>query len=135
MQKPAFKHHGEKILCQVLSVGNGVTLAADEREDWPPIDFAKLGKRGVRLFFVTVGMMLDVRVAIAHFGLVLLFLGIVVGAKLALIFVLPLVSRALGLPTGVAGAWIGTSEFAAAAGLAAAVRPHPGRRARLRLGG
>jgi uncharacterized membrane protein YadS len=37
-----------------------------------------------------------------------------------MIFVLPLVSRALGLPTGVAGAWIGTSEFADAAGLAAA---------------
>jgi uncharacterized membrane protein YadS len=36
------------------------------------------------------------------------------------IFLLPLVSRALGLPTGVAGAWIGTSEFADAAGLAAA---------------
>jgi uncharacterized membrane protein YadS len=37
-----------------------------------------------------------------------------------MIFVLPLVCRALGLPTGVAGAWIGTSEFADAAGLAAA---------------
>jgi uncharacterized membrane protein YadS len=37
-----------------------------------------------------------------------------------MIFALPLVSRALGLPTGVAGAWIGTSEFADAAGLAAA---------------
>jgi uncharacterized integral membrane protein (TIGR00698 family) len=36
------------------------------------------------------------------------------------IFLLPLVSRALSLPTGVAGAWIGTSEFADAAGLAAA---------------
>src|SRR5580693_8115364 len=36
------------------------------------------------------------------------------------IFLLPLVSRVLGLPTGVAGAWIGTSEFADAAGLAAA---------------
>lgn len=36
------------------------------------------------------------------------------------IFVLPLLSRALLLPTGVAGAWIGTSEFADAAGLAAA---------------
>ena len=33
---------------------------------------------------------------------------------------LPLASRALGLSTGVAGAWIGTSEFADAAGLAAA---------------
>lgn len=39
---------------------------------------------------------------------------------IAMIFVLPLVSRALLLPTGVAGAWIGTSEFADAAGIAAA---------------
>ena len=37
-----------------------------------------------------------------------------------MIFALPLVARALGLSTGVAGAWIGTSEFADAAGLAAA---------------
>jgi uncharacterized membrane protein YadS len=36
------------------------------------------------------------------------------------IFLLPLAARALSLPTGVAGAWIGTSEFADAAGLAAA---------------
>jgi uncharacterized integral membrane protein (TIGR00698 family) len=36
------------------------------------------------------------------------------------IFLLPLISRILELPTGVAGAWIGTSEFADAAGLAAA---------------
>jgi uncharacterized membrane protein YadS len=36
------------------------------------------------------------------------------------IFLLPLAARALGLSTGVAGAWIGTSEFADAAGLAAA---------------
>jgi uncharacterized integral membrane protein (TIGR00698 family) len=36
------------------------------------------------------------------------------------IFVLPLICKALNLPTGVAGAWIGTSEFADAAGLAAA---------------
>ena len=32
------------------------------------------------------------------------------------IFILPLLARALQLPTGVAGAWIGTSEFADAAG-------------------
>lgn len=38
----------------------------------------------------------------------------------AMIFFLPLVSRWFGLPAGVAGAWIGTSEFADAAGLAAA---------------
>lgn len=39
---------------------------------------------------------------------------------IAMIFLLPLASRALGLPTGIAGAWIGTSEFADAAGIAAA---------------
>jgi len=39
---------------------------------------------------------------------------------IVMIFVLPLVSRALLLPTGIAGAWIGTSEFADAAGIAAA---------------
>jgi uncharacterized integral membrane protein (TIGR00698 family) len=39
---------------------------------------------------------------------------------IVMIFVLPLVSRAMGLSTGVAGAWIGTSEFADAAGFAAA---------------
>jgi uncharacterized integral membrane protein (TIGR00698 family) len=37
-----------------------------------------------------------------------------------MIFFLPLVSRALGLHAGVAGAWIGNSEFADAAGFAAA---------------
>lgn len=39
---------------------------------------------------------------------------------IVMIFFLPLVSRALHLPTGVAGAWIGSSEFADAAGFAAA---------------
>ncbi len=39
---------------------------------------------------------------------------------IVMIFVLPFVSRLLGLPAGVAGAWIGTSEFADAAGFAAA---------------
>lgn len=39
---------------------------------------------------------------------------------IVMIFALPLVSRALHLPAGVAGAWIGTSEFADAAGFAAA---------------
>jgi uncharacterized integral membrane protein (TIGR00698 family) len=47
-------------------------------------------------------------------------ISLVVIWAIAMIFVLPLVSRALGLSTGVAGAWIGTSEFADAAGLAAA---------------
>jgi uncharacterized integral membrane protein (TIGR00698 family) len=39
---------------------------------------------------------------------------------IVMIFVLPLLSRALALPAGVGGAWIGTSEFADAAGFAAA---------------
>jgi uncharacterized integral membrane protein (TIGR00698 family) len=39
---------------------------------------------------------------------------------IVMIFVLPFAARAFGLPTGIAGAWIGTSEFADAAGLAAA---------------
>ncbi len=47
-------------------------------------------------------------------------ISLVVAWAIVMIFVLPLVSRALGLSTGVAGAWIGTSEFADAAGLAAA---------------
>src|SRR5271163_548324 len=47
-------------------------------------------------------------------------ISLVVVWAIAMIFVLPLIARALGLSTGVAGAWIGTSEFADAAGLAAA---------------
>ncbi len=47
-------------------------------------------------------------------------ISLVVFWAIAMIFVLPLIARALSLPTGVAGAWIGTSEFADAAGLAAA---------------
>jgi uncharacterized membrane protein YadS len=39
---------------------------------------------------------------------------------MAMIFLLPLASRELALHAGVAGAWIGTSEFADAAGFAAA---------------
>ena len=47
-------------------------------------------------------------------------ISLVVVWAIVMIFVLPLGARALGLSTGVAGAWIGTSEFADAAGLAAA---------------
>jgi len=45
---------------------------------------------------------------------------VVVLWAIVMIFVLPFIARALNLPTGVAGAWIGTSEFADAAGFAAA---------------
>ena len=47
-------------------------------------------------------------------------ISLVVVWAVIMIFLLPLVARSLQLPTGVAGAWIGTSEFADAAGLAAA---------------
>ncbi len=47
-------------------------------------------------------------------------ISVVILWAIVMIFVLPLVSRYLELPTGVAGAWIGTSEFADAAGFAAA---------------
>ena len=47
-------------------------------------------------------------------------ISLVIFWAIILIFALPLISRMLHLPTGVAGAWIGTSEFADAAGLAAA---------------
>ena len=47
-------------------------------------------------------------------------ISIVIFWAIVMIFALPLISKALGLPTGVAGAWIGTSEFADAAGFAAA---------------
>jgi uncharacterized membrane protein YadS len=45
---------------------------------------------------------------------------IVIFWAIVMIFALPVAARLLGLPTGVAGAWIGTSEFADAAGIAAA---------------
>jgi len=45
---------------------------------------------------------------------------LVVVWALVMILALPFVARALHLPAGVAGAWIGTSEFADAAGFAAA---------------
>jgi uncharacterized membrane protein YadS len=47
-------------------------------------------------------------------------ISLVVLWAIVMIFVLPLAAKSLGLSTGVAGAWIGTSEFADAAGLAAA---------------
>jgi uncharacterized membrane protein YadS len=45
---------------------------------------------------------------------------IVILWAIVMIFVLPFASSALNLPAGVGGAWIGTSEFADAAGFAAA---------------
>jgi uncharacterized integral membrane protein (TIGR00698 family) len=47
-------------------------------------------------------------------------IAVVILWAIVMIFVLPFAARFLLLPTGVAGAWIGTSEFADAAGFAAA---------------
>jgi uncharacterized integral membrane protein (TIGR00698 family) len=47
-------------------------------------------------------------------------ISLVVFWAIILIFLLPLIARTIHLPAGVGGAWIGTSEFADAAGLAAA---------------
>lgn len=47
-------------------------------------------------------------------------ISLVVVWAVVMIFVLPLLCKTLGLAPGVAGAWIGTSEFADAAGFAAA---------------
>jgi uncharacterized integral membrane protein (TIGR00698 family) len=47
-------------------------------------------------------------------------ISLVVIWAIVFVFALPLISRTLNLPAGVGGAWIGTSEFADAAGLAAA---------------
>src|SRR5882724_1273974 len=47
-------------------------------------------------------------------------ISLVVVWAVVMIFALPLAAKSLHLATGVAGAWIGTSEFADAAGLAAA---------------
>lgn len=47
-------------------------------------------------------------------------ISLVVVWAMVMIFVLPMVIQAWGIPSGPAGAWIGTSEFADAAGMAAA---------------
>ncbi|MDH2927572.1 putative sulfate exporter family transporter [Lonepinella koalarum] len=47
-------------------------------------------------------------------------ISLVIVWAVAMIFILPVLCNVLGLPPGVAGAWIGTSEFADAAGFAAA---------------
>ncbi len=49
-----------------------------------------------------------------------LTISIVVLWAIVMLFVLPFAAAGLGLPAGIGGAWIGTSEFADAAGLAAA---------------
>ena len=49
LKELTFKHHNEKILGEILCVGDGMALVADESENRPPINFAKLGERFARL--------------------------------------------------------------------------------------
>jgi CPA2 family monovalent cation:H+ antiporter-2 len=63
-------------------------------EDIKPFRDVLLG-----LFFVTVGMMLDLNMLTSQLGLVLVLFGLLLGAKFALI---ALLSRAFGSPTGTA---------------------------------
>ena len=49
----AFKDHNEKILREILGVGNGMAAPADEGEDRPPISLAKLVQRFARRFFAS----------------------------------------------------------------------------------
>jgi hypothetical protein len=46
-----FKHLEKKILRQVLSVGDGMALVANESENRPPINFTKFGKRFAHFLF------------------------------------------------------------------------------------
>ena len=45
----AFKQRHEKILSEILGVGDGVTPPADQRENWPPIGAAQFGYGSVDL--------------------------------------------------------------------------------------
>jgi hypothetical protein len=46
------EHRNEKILREILSVGNGIAAPADESENGPPISSAKLGERVAHLLLV-----------------------------------------------------------------------------------
>jgi hypothetical protein len=48
LKETAFDYSGKKVLGQILSVWNGMALAADESENWSPVNFAKLGQCSLR---------------------------------------------------------------------------------------
>jgi hypothetical protein len=49
LKELTFKHPNEEILGQVLCIGDGLALVADEGEHRPPINFAKVRERLARL--------------------------------------------------------------------------------------
>jgi len=52
LDKTAFNDPAKEFLSQILRVGNRMTLPANERENWPPINFAKLRKRILCFVFI-----------------------------------------------------------------------------------
>jgi hypothetical protein len=52
LNQPTFNYSAKEFLSQILRVGNRVALSADECENWPPINFAKLGKCSLRFPFI-----------------------------------------------------------------------------------
>ena len=53
LEEMTFKDHNEKILGEILRVGNGMAAPAGEGEDRPPISLAKLVQCFARRFFVS----------------------------------------------------------------------------------
>ena len=79
------------------------------------VTFASIYLAATRLFHLAIGGACRARKEHVSMAISLVIVWAVV-----MIFLLPAASRWLGLHPGVAGAWIGTSEFADAAGFAAA---------------
>src|SRR6266480_7026511 len=52
LEESTFKHDDKKILCEILGVGNGVPLTADESENRSPVNFAKFREGSARLLLV-----------------------------------------------------------------------------------
>ena len=53
LEEMTFKDTNEKILREILGVGNGMAAPAGEGEDRPPISFAKLVQCFARRFFAS----------------------------------------------------------------------------------
>jgi hypothetical protein len=56
LQKVTFEHYHKKILGQVLGVLWRMSQAANKREDWSPVYFAKFRQRRVHLLHAAVGV-------------------------------------------------------------------------------
>ena len=50
----ALQNHDKEVLSEILSFLIRVTVPANKREDWPPIDSAKFGQRRTRRLLVRV---------------------------------------------------------------------------------